>query len=96
MERRRFLVTGGAGYVGSHVVLALADRGDDVTVLDDLSLGHAHSVPDGVHLVEGNLSDAAFWTACSRDGRARVPGTGCCISPRFPWSATAWRARCIT
>src|ERR1700712_1005658 len=60
MERRRFLVTGGAGYVGSHVVLALADRGDDVTVLDDLSLGHAHAVPDGVHLVEGNLSDAAL------------------------------------
>jgi len=60
MNRRRFLVTGGAGYVGSHVVLALADRGDEVTVLDDLSLGHADAVPDGVRLVEGSLADAAL------------------------------------
>ena len=59
-ERGRFLVTGGAGYVGSHAVLALADRGDDVTVLDDLSLGHASAVADGVRLVEGSLADAAL------------------------------------
>ena len=60
MASRRFLVTGGAGYVGSHAVLALTDRGDEVTVLDDLSLGHADAVPDGVRLIEGNLSDAAL------------------------------------
>jgi UDP-glucose 4-epimerase len=36
----RYLVTGGAGFVGSHAVLALLDRGDEVVVLDDLSQGH--------------------------------------------------------
>ena len=60
MQRRKFLVTGGAGYVGSHAVLALADRGDAVTVLDDLSLGHAGAIPDGVRLIEGSLADAAL------------------------------------
>ena len=37
---QRFLVTGGAGYVGSHLVAALLDRGDRVTVLDNLRTGH--------------------------------------------------------
>ncbi len=60
MRQRRYLVTGGAGYVGSHAVLALCDRGDDVTVLDDFSLGHPAAVPDGVGLIEGSLADAAL------------------------------------
>ena len=60
MQRRRFLVTGGAGYVGSHAVLALCDRDDDVTVLDDLSLGHADAVPHGVRLIQGSLADTAL------------------------------------
>ena len=60
MARRRFLVTGGAGYVGSHAVLALTDRGDEVIVLDDLSLGHADAVPAGTRLIEGSLADAAL------------------------------------
>jgi len=38
------LVTGGAGYVGSHAVKALADAGHDVVVYDDLSAGHAKAV----------------------------------------------------
>ena len=42
---QRFLVTGGAGYVGSHLVAALLDRGDDVTVLDNLRTGHRAAVP---------------------------------------------------
>ena len=41
----RYLVTGGAGFVGSHAVLALLDRGDEVVVLDDLSQGHRAAVP---------------------------------------------------
>ncbi len=44
---QRFLVTGGAGYVGSHLVAALLDRGDQVTVLDNLRTGHAAAVPPG-------------------------------------------------
>ena len=56
---RRFLVTGGAGYVGSHLVAALCDRGDTAVVLDNLSIGHRQAVPDGVPLIEADLADSA-------------------------------------
>jgi UDP-glucose 4-epimerase len=54
---RRFLVTGGAGYVGSHLVRALRARGDGCVVLDNLSTGHRQAVPDGVDLVEADLAN---------------------------------------
>jgi UDP-glucose 4-epimerase len=53
----RFLVTGGAGYVGSHTVLALRERGEEVVVLDDLRQGHRQAVPADVELVVASLSD---------------------------------------
>ncbi|WP_029032803.1 UDP-glucose 4-epimerase GalE [Salinarimonas rosea] len=56
------LVTGGAGYIGAHAVLALADAGEDVVVLDDLSTGVAEAVPDGVRLVVGDVANAALVT----------------------------------
>ncbi|MBB2164090.1 UDP-glucose 4-epimerase GalE [Gluconacetobacter sp. 1b LMG 1731] len=59
-ERSRFLVTGGAGYVGSHVVAALRDAGHDVLVFDNLRTGHREAVPDGVTFVEGDLADRAL------------------------------------
>ncbi|MFW7270123.1 UDP-glucose 4-epimerase GalE [Gluconacetobacter sp. Hr-1-5] len=58
--RSRFLVTGGAGYVGSHVVAALRDVGHDVLVFDNLRTGHREAVPDGVTFVEGDLADRAM------------------------------------
>ncbi len=58
-DRRRVLVTGGAGYVGSHVVLALAERGDEVVVLDNLRQGHPAAVPKGVRLVAADVGDRA-------------------------------------
>jgi UDP-glucose 4-epimerase len=48
MSKIPVLVTGGAGYIGSHAVLALADAGWPVAVVDDLSNGTREVVPDGV------------------------------------------------
>ena len=53
----RYLVTGGAGYVGSHVALALQARGDHVVVLDDLRQGHRAAVQPGMDLVVADLAD---------------------------------------
>jgi UDP-glucose 4-epimerase len=55
----RLLVTGGAGYIGGVVTLHLLRAGHRVTVLDDLSTGHADSVPDGATLVTGSIADQA-------------------------------------
>jgi UDP-glucose 4-epimerase len=51
------LVTGGAGYIGSHMVLALLDAGDSVVVVDNLSTGFRSAVPAPAVLVEGNCGD---------------------------------------
>jgi UDP-glucose 4-epimerase len=53
----RVLVTGGAGYIGSHSVRELLDAGHEVAVLDDLSEGHRAAVPGAVRLVIGDLAD---------------------------------------
>jgi len=55
----RVLVTGGAGYIGSVVAAQLLDAGHEVTVLDDLSTGHADAVPRGAHFVKGTLRDCS-------------------------------------
>jgi UDP-glucose 4-epimerase len=55
----RLLVTGGAGYIGSVVTLRLLQAGHDVTVLDDLSTGHADAVAPGARFVRGGLDEAA-------------------------------------
>ncbi len=54
------LVTGGAGYIGSHAALALLDRGVQVVVLDDLSTGNRALVPAGAVFVEGRAGDQAL------------------------------------
>ena len=54
------LVTGGAGFIGSHVAAQLVARGRRVTVLDDLSGGFADNVPAGAEFVEGSVTDAAL------------------------------------
>jgi UDP-glucose 4-epimerase len=51
------LVTGGAGYIGSHMVLALTDAGQDVVVLDNLSTGFSWAVAPGAALVRGDIGD---------------------------------------
>ncbi len=52
------LVIGGAGYVGSHVVHALLDRGEPVVVVDDLSSGHRETVPAAAHFVQADMADS--------------------------------------
>ena len=54
------LVTGGAGYIGSHAVLALRDAGWPVAVVDNLSTGFAFAVPEDVPLYEGDIADAVL------------------------------------
>jgi UDP-glucose 4-epimerase len=69
---RRFLVTGGAGFVGSHMVAALREGGDDVVVIDNLNTGHRAAVPSDVPLIEADLGDV--------EALDRVLGDG-------PWTA---------
>ncbi|MXO59850.1 UDP-glucose 4-epimerase GalE [Altererythrobacter salegens] len=57
-EKPPVLVTGGAGYIGSHAVLALADRGWPVAVIDNLTTGFRFAVPEGVPFYEGDIADA--------------------------------------
>ena len=61
------LVTGGAGYIGSHVVLALRDAGRPVVVIDDLSTGRRAAIPDGVPLIEGSVGDPDLVTRAIAD-----------------------------
>ena len=74
----RYLVTGGAGFIGSNMVDELVRRGHDVTVLDDLSAGKEEnlaSVRGKIDFRVGNIIDlAALQSACQR--------RGVCDSPR--------------
>lgn len=59
-DKPTILVTGGAGYIGSHAVLALRDAGWRVVVIDNLSTGFRWAVPDDVAFVEGDIGDMAL------------------------------------
>ncbi len=61
------LVTGGAGYIGSHMVLALADAGQDVVVLDNLSTGFPWMVHAKAHFVRGDCGDEGLVSEIIRD-----------------------------
>lgn len=54
------LVTGGAGYIGSHMLLALIDAGEDAIALDNLSTGDRRLVPDKARFTEGDIGDEAL------------------------------------
>ena len=62
-----WMVTGGAGYIGAHVVRALAEAGLEPVVLDDLSSGHAGFVPEGVPFVRGSILDRPLVEAALRE-----------------------------
>ena len=67
MSKVRVLVTGGAGYIGSHAVLALNDAGWAVAVIDDLSNGTRRIVPADVPFFEGDIADRRFVDGVLRD-----------------------------
>ncbi|MEV5045141.1 UDP-glucose 4-epimerase GalE [Streptomyces griseoincarnatus] len=64
----KYLVTGGAGYVGSVVAQHLVEAGHEVVVLDNLSTGFREGVPAGATFVEGDVRYAAKWLDASFDG----------------------------
>ena len=67
---RKVLVTGGAGFVGSHVVDAYRAAGDDVTVLDDLSTGRRENIPAGVRFVHADIRSTEAREVVARGGFA--------------------------
>ena len=69
MTRLPVLVTGGAGYIGSHAVLALRDAGWPVVVIDDLSNGTREVVPGDVPFFEGSIADRSLVDQILRDQR---------------------------
>ncbi|WP_294130854.1 UDP-glucose 4-epimerase GalE [Sphingobium sp.] len=66
-DKPTILVTGGAGYIGSHAVLALKDAGYGVVVIDNLVTGFDWAVPEGVPLVRGDIADQPMVEATLRD-----------------------------
>lgn len=63
MTSRRVLVTGGAGFIGSHLVEALRARGDRVVVYDNLSMGRRENLPADVPLIQADVRDTAALAA---------------------------------
>ena len=64
---KRHLVTGGAGFIGSHLTRELVARGDEVVVLDNLSTGRLETladVRDAIRFVEGSITDLDTVLAC--------------------------------
>lgn len=71
----RYLITGGAGFIGSHLADALVARGDEVLVLDDLSTGRVENLSDAldsgqVEFVEGSVCDIALLDECMLEANA--------------------------
>ena len=79
MSKLPVLVTGGAGYIGSHAVLALKDAGWPVAVIDDLSNGAREAVPSDIPFYEGNIADRALV-----DRIFREQGTQAIMPPSSP------------
>lgn len=98
MMGRKVLVTGGGGFIGSHLVDALLARGDEVVVLDDFSTGRRENlahVADRIRLIEGSLLDAEA-LAAALDGVTHVSHQA--AIPSVPRSiddpVSTWRANC--
>ncbi len=89
----RALVTGGAGYIGSHMVKTLLDGGHDVVVIDDFSTGYRDAVPEGAKLVEGDITDSKLVARTIRENgveavihfAAKIAVGESVVKPRLYW-----------
>jgi UDP-glucose-4-epimerase GalE len=90
------LVTGGAGYIGSHAVRELRDAGHDVAVLDDLSRGHREAVPRDVPLFVGDLGDAHVLAQALREREAVIHFAGLLsVGESMTQPAPYWRTNVV-
>jgi UDP-glucose 4-epimerase len=95
----RYLVTGGAGFIGSHIAQALVNRGDQVRVLDNLSTGHRSNLDwaDGnVDFVEGDVSDAAIVREAVKDVECIFHQAALASVPRSVEAPLDTNAACVT
>jgi UDP-glucose 4-epimerase len=96
---RIFLVTGGAGFIGSHIATALVERGDMVRVLDNLSTGHpgnlAH-IADRIELIEGDIADAGLVSKAVRGVDCVFHEAALASVPRSIESPLDTNAACVT
>ncbi|HEX3732102.1 MAG TPA: UDP-glucose 4-epimerase GalE [Mycobacteriales bacterium] len=85
----KLLVTGGAGYIGGVTVRQLLAAGHQVTVLDDLSTGHADTIPEGVRFIKASIHDVADHLDPDTDGvlhfAARIAAGESAIRPELYW-----------
>ena len=54
----KILLTGGAGYIGSHVLISILENKHDVVVIDDLSTGNKSLIPENIRLINANINDS--------------------------------------
>ena len=95
MTKHPVLITGGAGYIGSHAVLVFLETGHPVVVLDDLSTGHRDSVAPTVPFVAGDVADASLVSKTITNHAIGAQTQ----SPKWTMSygfERAWRPRCNT
>ena len=96
---RTFLVTGGAGFIGSHIATALVQRGDKVRVLDNFSTGHQHNlshIADRVELIEGDITDAALVAKAARGVDCVFHEAALASVPRSVEAPLDTNAACVT
>jgi UDP-glucose 4-epimerase len=96
---RRFLVTGGAGFIGSHIAEALVERGDEVRVLDNLSTGHLSNMAsfrDRVEFIEADLLDPGAVTEAVRGVDCIFHQAALASVPRSVEKPLETHAACLT